>query len=148
MYVMCSLWHYCCSPMSTIKLGTNTNNSQIAKCGRSSVLSAVYCMSKTSNCHNPTCLKLSPGLWQSASDTAHDLVARLAIVHMVHEARQVLFSPLCLVFVWSNWVNLSGISKASPFCSLSLVFALSLVFVPLLALCLLKKKTWVNLYRY
>lgn len=27
------------------------------------------------------------GLWQSASDTAHDLLGRLAIVHMVHEAR-------------------------------------------------------------
>jgi len=26
------------------------------------------------------------GLWQSASDTAHDLMARLAIEHMVHEA--------------------------------------------------------------
>ena len=27
------------------------------------------------------------GLWDSASETAHSLLARLAIVHMVHEAR-------------------------------------------------------------
>lgn len=27
------------------------------------------------------------GLWESALDTAHDLRARLAVVHMVHEAR-------------------------------------------------------------
>lgn len=36
----------------------------------------------------------STGLWQSASDTAQDLLARLAIVHMVHEARQVAFPHL------------------------------------------------------
>lgn len=27
------------------------------------------------------------GLWQSADETSHDILARLAIVHMVHEAR-------------------------------------------------------------
>lgn len=27
------------------------------------------------------------GLWRSATDTSQDLLARLAIVHMVHEAR-------------------------------------------------------------
>jgi len=29
------------------------------------------------------------GLWQSAEETSHDLLARLAIVHMVHEARYI-----------------------------------------------------------
>jgi uncharacterized ferritin-like protein (DUF455 family) len=33
------------------------------------------------------------GLWQSASDTAHDLMARLAIEHMVHEARGIDVTP-------------------------------------------------------
>ncbi|XP_069481202.1 uncharacterized protein HI_0077-like isoform X2 [Ambystoma mexicanum] len=32
-------------------------------------------------------LPVHNGLWQSAADTSHSLLARLAIVHMVHEAR-------------------------------------------------------------
>uniref|UniRef100_A0A673WBT0 Si:ch73-314g15.3 n=1 Tax=Salmo trutta TaxID=8032 RepID=A0A673WBT0_SALTR len=38
-------------------------------------------------------LPVHNGLWQSATDTSHDLLARLAIVHMVHEAR---YNPLPL----------------------------------------------------
>jgi uncharacterized ferritin-like protein (DUF455 family) len=33
------------------------------------------------------------GLWQSATDTSHDLLARLAILHMVHEARGLDVTP-------------------------------------------------------
>ncbi|XP_064422026.1 uncharacterized protein SI:CH73-314G15.3 isoform X2 [Latimeria chalumnae] len=43
-------------------------------------------------------LPVHNGLWQSATDTSHDLLARLAIVHMVHEARIV-----CLHFM--NWFD-------------------------------------------
>lgn len=32
-------------------------------------------------------LPVHNGLWQSASDTKTDLLSRLAIIHMVHEAR-------------------------------------------------------------
>ncbi len=35
----------------------------------------------------------SAGLWKAAALTAHDLRARLAIVHMVHEARGVDVTP-------------------------------------------------------
>ncbi|XP_063781690.1 uncharacterized protein LOC134931848 isoform X2 [Pseudophryne corroboree] len=35
-------------------------------------------------------------LWESASDTAHDLLGRLAIVHMVHEARGLDVHPQTL----------------------------------------------------
>ncbi|XP_030048596.1 uncharacterized protein LOC115462752 [Microcaecilia unicolor] len=38
-------------------------------------------------------LPVHNGLWQSAADTAHDLLARLAIVHMVHEARGLDIQP-------------------------------------------------------
>ncbi|XP_062405735.1 uncharacterized protein si:ch73-314g15.3 [Sardina pilchardus] len=41
-------------------------------------------------------LPVHNGLWQSASDTAHDLLARLAIVHMVHEARGLDVHPQTL----------------------------------------------------
>ncbi|XP_043101418.1 uncharacterized protein HI_0077-like isoform X2 [Puntigrus tetrazona] len=36
------------------------------------------------------------GLWQSATDTSHDLLARLAVVHMVHEARGLDVHPQTL----------------------------------------------------
>uniref|UniRef100_A0A6I8R635 Rieske domain-containing protein n=1 Tax=Xenopus tropicalis TaxID=8364 RepID=A0A6I8R635_XENTR len=38
-------------------------------------------------------LPVHNGLWQSAADTAHDLLGRLAIVHMVHEARGLDVHP-------------------------------------------------------
>uniref|UniRef100_A0A4W3JRY7 Si:ch73-314g15.3 n=1 Tax=Callorhinchus milii TaxID=7868 RepID=A0A4W3JRY7_CALMI len=41
-------------------------------------------------------LPVHNGLWQSASDTASDLLARLAIVHMVHEARGLDVHPQML----------------------------------------------------
>ncbi|KAI1889738.1 hypothetical protein AGOR_G00166030 [Albula goreensis] len=41
-------------------------------------------------------LPVHNGLWQSASDTSHDLLARLAIVHMVHEARGLDVHPQTL----------------------------------------------------
>uniref|UniRef100_W5N9U7 Si:ch73-314g15.3 n=2 Tax=Lepisosteus oculatus TaxID=7918 RepID=W5N9U7_LEPOC len=41
-------------------------------------------------------LPVHNGLWQSASETAHDLLARLAIVHMVHEARGLDVHPQTL----------------------------------------------------
>ncbi|XP_068128530.1 uncharacterized protein [Hyperolius riggenbachi] len=41
-------------------------------------------------------LPVHNGLWQSASDTAHDLLGRLAIVHMVHEARGLDVHPQTL----------------------------------------------------
>ncbi|XP_063045174.1 uncharacterized protein si:ch73-314g15.3 [Engraulis encrasicolus] len=41
-------------------------------------------------------LPVHNGLWQSASDTAQDLLARLAIVHMVHEARGLDVHPQTL----------------------------------------------------
>ncbi|KAI5626218.1 hypothetical protein C0J50_14208 [Silurus asotus] len=41
-------------------------------------------------------LPVHNGLWQSAADTSHDLLARLAIVHMVHEARGLDVHPQTL----------------------------------------------------
>ncbi|XP_030622513.1 uncharacterized protein LOC115805944 [Chanos chanos] len=41
-------------------------------------------------------LPVHNALWQSASDTSHDLLARLAIVHMVHEARGLDVHPQTL----------------------------------------------------
>ncbi|KAL1007519.1 hypothetical protein UPYG_G00087860 [Umbra pygmaea] len=41
-------------------------------------------------------LPVHNGLWQSATDTSHDLLARLAIVHMVHEARGLDVHPQTL----------------------------------------------------
>ncbi|XP_043934610.1 uncharacterized protein HI_0077-like isoform X2 [Protopterus annectens] len=41
-------------------------------------------------------LPVHNGLWQSASDTSHDLLARLAVVHMVHEARGLDVHPQTL----------------------------------------------------
>nr|XP_033776723.1 uncharacterized protein HI_0077-like isoform X2 [Geotrypetes seraphini]XP_033776724.1 uncharacterized protein HI_0077-like isoform X2 [Geotrypetes seraphini] len=41
-------------------------------------------------------LPVHNGLWQSAADTSHDLLARLAIVHMVHEARGLDIHPQTL----------------------------------------------------
>ncbi|XP_029431486.1 uncharacterized protein LOC115075330 [Rhinatrema bivittatum] len=41
-------------------------------------------------------LPVHNGLWQSAADTAHDLLARLAIVHMVQEARGLDLHPQTL----------------------------------------------------
>ncbi|KAM3927232.1 Rieske domain-containing protein isoform 2-T2 [Leptodactylus fuscus] len=41
-------------------------------------------------------LPVHNGLWQSASDTAHHLLGRLAIVHMVHEARGLDVHPQTL----------------------------------------------------
>ncbi|XP_075431440.1 uncharacterized protein LOC142468782 [Ascaphus truei] len=41
-------------------------------------------------------LPVHNGLWQSAADTAHDLLGRLAIVHMVHEARGLDVHPQTL----------------------------------------------------
>ncbi|XP_051558799.1 uncharacterized protein HI_0077 isoform X2 [Myxocyprinus asiaticus] len=41
-------------------------------------------------------LPVHNGLWQSATDTAHNLLARLAIVHMVHEARGLDVHPQTL----------------------------------------------------
>ncbi|XP_053321550.1 uncharacterized protein HI_0077-like [Spea bombifrons] len=41
-------------------------------------------------------LAVHNGLWQSAADTAHDLLGRLAIVHMVHEARGLDVHPQTL----------------------------------------------------
>ncbi|KAG8440756.1 hypothetical protein GDO86_006482 [Hymenochirus boettgeri] len=41
-------------------------------------------------------LPVHNGLWQSASDTANDLLGRLAIVHMVHEARGLDVHPQTL----------------------------------------------------
>ncbi|KAG9489043.1 hypothetical protein GDO78_005183 [Eleutherodactylus coqui] len=41
-------------------------------------------------------LPVHDGLWQSAEDTAHDLLGRLAIVHMVHEARGLDVHPQML----------------------------------------------------
>ena len=42
-------------------------------------------------------MAVCPGLWQSATETASDLLARLAIVHMVHEARGRIPSPVVTV---------------------------------------------------
>ena len=39
------------------------------------------------------CLRHIPGLWQSALETRHDILARLCIVHMVHEARGLDMCP-------------------------------------------------------
>ncbi|XP_053348320.1 uncharacterized protein HI_0077 [Clarias gariepinus] len=41
-------------------------------------------------------LPVHNGLWQSAAETSHDLLARLAIVHMVHEARGLDVHPQTL----------------------------------------------------
>ncbi|CDQ61453.1 unnamed protein product [Oncorhynchus mykiss] len=41
-------------------------------------------------------LPVHNGLWQSATDTSHNLLARLAIVHMVHEARGLDVHPQTL----------------------------------------------------
>ncbi|EGD73901.1 Rieske domain-containing protein [Salpingoeca rosetta] len=41
-------------------------------------------------------LPVHNGLWQSASETMHDLRARLAIVHMVHEARGLDITPFTI----------------------------------------------------
>ncbi|XP_053573555.1 uncharacterized protein HI_0077 isoform X2 [Bombina bombina] len=41
-------------------------------------------------------LPVHNGLWQSAAETAHDLLGRLAIVHMVHEARGLDVHPQTL----------------------------------------------------
>ncbi|KAK6476841.1 hypothetical protein HHUSO_G23345 [Huso huso] len=41
-------------------------------------------------------LPVHNGLWHSAADTSHDLMARLAIVHMVHEARGLDVHPQTL----------------------------------------------------
>uniref|UniRef100_A0A3P8ZD77 Rieske domain-containing protein n=1 Tax=Esox lucius TaxID=8010 RepID=A0A3P8ZD77_ESOLU len=41
-------------------------------------------------------LPVHNGLWQSATDTSQDLLARLAIVHMVHEARGLDVHPQTL----------------------------------------------------
>ncbi|XP_051991008.1 uncharacterized protein HI_0077 isoform X2 [Xyrauchen texanus] len=41
-------------------------------------------------------LPVHNGLWQSATDTSNDLLARLAIVHMVHEARGLDVHPQTL----------------------------------------------------
>ncbi|XP_036440087.1 uncharacterized protein HI_0077 isoform X1 [Colossoma macropomum] len=41
-------------------------------------------------------LPVHNGLWQSATETSHDLLARLAIVHMVHEARGLDVHPQTL----------------------------------------------------
>ncbi|KAJ1179428.1 hypothetical protein NDU88_004662 [Pleurodeles waltl] len=41
-------------------------------------------------------LPVHNGLWQSAADTSHNLLARLAIVHMVHEARGLDVHPQTL----------------------------------------------------
>jgi uncharacterized ferritin-like protein (DUF455 family)/nitrite reductase/ring-hydroxylating ferredoxin subunit len=38
-------------------------------------------------------LPVHEGLWESASSTSHDILARLAIVHMVHEARGLDVNP-------------------------------------------------------
>ena len=38
-------------------------------------------------------LPVHNGLWESASSTAHDILSRLAIVHMVHEARGLDVNP-------------------------------------------------------
>lgn len=38
-------------------------------------------------------LPVHNGLWQSAQETSHDILARLAIVHMVHEARGLDVQP-------------------------------------------------------
>eukprot|EP00049_Salpingoeca_infusionum_P022252 m.5773 g.5773 ORF g.5773 m.5773 type:complete len:324 (-) comp5086_c0_seq1:403-1374(-) len=38
-------------------------------------------------------LPVHHGLWQSATETSHNLMARLAIVHMVHEARGLDVTP-------------------------------------------------------
>ncbi|XP_073762367.1 uncharacterized protein isoform X3 [Danio rerio] len=41
-------------------------------------------------------LPVHNGLWQSATDTSHDVLSRLAIVHMVHEARGLDVHPQTL----------------------------------------------------
>ncbi|XP_007246969.3 uncharacterized protein HI_0077 [Astyanax mexicanus] len=41
-------------------------------------------------------LPVHNGLWQSATETSHDLLSRLAIVHMVHEARGLDVHPQTL----------------------------------------------------
>ncbi|KAM4677282.1 uncharacterized protein HI_0077-like [Discoglossus pictus] len=41
-------------------------------------------------------LPVHNGLWQSAADTSHDLLGRLAVVHMVHEARGLDVHPQTL----------------------------------------------------
>lgn len=38
-------------------------------------------------------LPVHNGLWESATTTSHDLLSRLAIVHMVHEARGLDVNP-------------------------------------------------------
>lgn len=38
-------------------------------------------------------LPVHAGLWQSAADTSHSLRARLAIIHLVHEARGLDVNP-------------------------------------------------------
>uniref|UniRef100_A0A673KJM3 Rieske domain-containing protein n=1 Tax=Sinocyclocheilus rhinocerous TaxID=307959 RepID=A0A673KJM3_9TELE len=45
---------------------------------------------------NISLFSFQKGLWQSATDTSHDLLARLAIVHMVHEARGLDVHPQTL----------------------------------------------------
>jgi uncharacterized ferritin-like protein (DUF455 family) len=49
-----------------------------------------------------TALPAHDGLWQSASDTAHDVAARLAIVPMVLEARGLDVTPATLERVKSQ----------------------------------------------
>ncbi|TRY56640.1 hypothetical protein DNTS_011047 [Danionella cerebrum] len=41
-------------------------------------------------------LPVHNGLWQSAAETSHDLLSRLAVVHMVHEARGLDVHPQTL----------------------------------------------------
>lgn len=47
-------------------------------------------------------LPIHDGLWESASNTSHDLLARLAIVHMVHEARGLDVNPKTIEKFRSN----------------------------------------------
>lgn len=41
-------------------------------------------------------LPVHHGLWQSAQETAHDLYARLSIIHLVHEARGLDVNPVTI----------------------------------------------------
>lgn len=49
------------------------------------------------------------GLWESATVTAHDLCARLAIVHMVHEARGLDVNPATILKFRNNGDEISSV---------------------------------------
>jgi uncharacterized ferritin-like protein (DUF455 family) len=63
-------------------------------------------------------LPVHTSLWQSATDTADSLLARLAIIHLVHEARGLDVNPvtiskfkkvsLGILHIWGNLKRYAG----------------------------------------